>query len=126
MTDAAPKPTPSDDRPDGLLAWQLDLYPGNHTRRNTLLLHAVSSPMFCLGCIALVVAPFTTPWIALAAVEIPLALVVQGATHKQEPTPPVPFRSPLDFVARFFAEQWITFPRFVLGGGFARAWRAAR
>ena len=22
-----------------------------------------------------------------------------------------------------FAEQWITFPRFVLGGGFARAWR---
>ena len=26
-------------------------------------------------------------------------------------------------LARIFAEQWITFPRFVLGGGFARAWR---
>ena len=27
---------------------------------------------------------------------------------------------------RILAEQWITFPRYVLSGGFARAWRSAR
>ena len=27
---------------------------------------------------------------------------------------------------RFFVEQWITFPRYVLSGGFSRAWREAR
>jgi hypothetical protein len=119
-------PAPADDRPDGLLAWQLDLYPANHTRRSTLLVHAISAPMFCVGCVALVVAPFTTPWLALVGLELPLALVMQGATHKKEATAPVPFRGPGDFVARFFAEQWVTFPRWVLSGGFAKAWRNAK
>jgi hypothetical protein len=45
--------------------------------------------------------------------------------HRFEPEPPAPFRSRLDFAARLFSEQWVTFPRFVLSGGFARAWRAA-
>jgi hypothetical protein len=36
---------------------------------------------------------------------------------------PVPFAGPVDVVSRIFAEQLITFPRFVLSGQFARAWR---
>jgi hypothetical protein len=36
---------------------------------------------------------------------------------------PVPFRGPLDVLVRIFAEQFVTFPRFVLTGGLARAWR---
>ena len=30
-----------------------------------------------------------------------------------------------DWAARLFVEQWVTFPRYVLSGGFARAWREA-
>ena len=117
---------PSDDRPDGLLAWQLDLYPGNHTRRSTLALHAITSPLFCLGELSLVAAIFVTPWLALGGLGVLLALVTQGRAHKGEPVRPVPFRGPADFVARFLAEQWGTFPRFVLNGGFGKAWRDAR
>jgi hypothetical protein len=54
-----------------------------------------------------------------------LAVALQGRGHAVERTSPAPFRGPLDVVARLFAEQWITFPRFVLSGGFARAWRAS-
>jgi hypothetical protein len=40
------------------------------------------------------------------------------------------FRTPrrrgrADFASRFLAEQLITFPRFVLSGGFRQAWREA-
>ena len=38
---------------------------------------------------------------------------------------PIPFRGPIDVGSRIFVEQWVTFPRFVLSGGLAQAWRAA-
>jgi hypothetical protein len=53
-------------------------------------------------------------------------MAVQGRGHRLEKNAPVPFRGPLDVLARIFVEQWVTFPRFVLSGGFARAWRATR
>jgi hypothetical protein len=71
-------------------------------------------------------APFLSAWLSLGAVLMFGALAAQGRGHRTEANAPVPFRSPFDFVARFFVEQWVTFPRFVLGGGFARAWRASR
>ena len=61
--------------------------------------------------------------VALAVVIV--AAAAQGSGHKHEPNPPAPFRSPLDIVARLVVEQFITFPRFVLSGGWSRAWRAA-
>ena len=53
-------------------------------------------------------------------------MMVQGRGHKLEQAAPAKFRGPADVVVRLFAEQWVTFPRFVLGGGFAAAWRAAK
>jgi hypothetical protein len=47
----------------------------------------------------------------------------QGREHGQEAVPPEPYTSPLNAVARILLEQWITFPRFVLSGGWARAMR---
>ena len=70
---------------------------------------------------ALVAAPLTTAWVLLA---IPLVFAAHGIGHKREADPPDPFRSPLDIVARLVVEQLVTFPRFVLTGEFARAWRA--
>ncbi|HEX6239498.1 MAG TPA: hypothetical protein VFZ61_01340, partial [Polyangiales bacterium] len=53
-----------------------------------------------------------------------LAMAAQGSGHRHEANPPPPFRGPLDVVLRIFAEQWITWPRFVLSGGLRRALRA--
>ena len=45
---------------------------------------------------------------------------MQGIGHKREAEPPVPFDGPGDFLARVFVEQFFTFPRFVLTGGWLR------
>ena len=52
-----------------------------------------------------------------------LSMALQGRGHQREPVPPVPFSGAGNAIARIFLEQWITFPRFVLTGGW---WRALR
>jgi uncharacterized membrane protein YGL010W len=112
------------DRHGGLLAWQLRHYHEGHTRRRNLVLHALTTPLFMAGTLALLAAPFTSPWLAVGALAMVATLVLQGRGHGAESARPIPFRGPGDLAARFFVEQWVTFPRFVLGGGFTRAWRA--
>lgn len=115
-----------DTRSGGLLTWQLREYPGGHTDRRNLLLHAITVPLFMAGTLGLLVAPFTSIWLLAAAVPaMILCLALQGRGHRLEAREPAPFRGPLDAVARLSLEQWITFPRFVLGGGFTRNWRAS-
>ncbi|MFL5356437.1 terminase [Archangium sp.] len=116
-----------DDRSEGLLAWQWNLYPDNHRARRNLLLHGVSVPLFHLGNVLLVTAPFTSLWMVLPGALFTVgALALEGRGHRLEAASPVPFRGPFDALVRLFVEQWVTFPRFVLSGGFARAWRATR
>jgi hypothetical protein len=113
------------ERTEGLLTWQWNLYPDNHCDRRNLLLHVMTVPLFQLGTALLVTSPLTSPWWALpGAVAAVGALALQGHGHRLEKTAPVPFRSPWDALARLFVEQWVTFPRFVVSGAFARAWRA--
>jgi hypothetical protein len=116
-----------DERTGGLLAWQRAGYPVGHTQRRNLILHALTVPLFWAGTLDSIAAPLLRAWamLPLGLVLIVAALVAQGRGHAGERQRPVPFRGPADFVARFFVEQWITFPRFVLSGGFARAWRAS-
>jgi acyl dehydratase len=74
------------------------------------------------GTVAVLAAPFVSGWLALAGVAgMFVAMAAQGRGHGFEHTKPAPFRSRLDVVLRIFAEQWITFPRFVLSGGLSRA-----
>src|SRR4051812_22488494 len=114
-----------DDRLGGLLTWQWSLYPQGHRHRSNLILHALTVPFFWAGTLGLLAsAPLRSGWLALAGVAaLGLALFLQGRGHKKEHMGPVPFRGPLDVLARLFVEQWITFPRYVLSGEFARAWR---
>lgn len=106
-----------------LLAWQWGLYPGGHRDRKNLLIHGLTVPLFQLGTLALVASPFFGALFAAGGTAaMLLALAAQGAGHRQE-MPPVPFLGPLDFVSRFFVEQWVTFPLYVLSGGFLRSWR---
>ncbi|MCY0993871.1 terminase [Nannocystis sp. ILAH1] len=113
-------------RPD-LLAWQFEHYSLNHADRANLALHAVTVPLFVLG-LPLFVLALAGGRFGLAGVGLVLtllALAAQGRGHRREQHAPVPFRSRGDMIARLVAEQFVTFPRFVLSGGFARAWRTA-
>jgi hypothetical protein len=116
-----------DERTGGLVRWQWANYLPAHRSRRNLTVHAISNPLFLSGTLTLLTSPLTGWRAAITGVVLlVLALAVQGWGHKQEAEPPIPFRGPADIVQRFFVEQWINFPRFVLSGGFARAWRDAR
>jgi uncharacterized membrane protein YGL010W len=109
-------------REGGIMAWQWNGYDRNHRDRGNLLLHFVAVPAFIAGTLAFVTLAFHRQWFA-AAVALALMVVafaVQGLGHKREPEAPVPFDGPGDFLARVFVEQFITFPRFVLSGGWMR------
>jgi hypothetical protein len=56
----------------------------------------------------------------LGAVTMLGSIVVQGRGHRREREAPTPFSGGSDLVTRLFAEQWVTFPRFVLSGGWYR------
>ena len=109
-----------------LLSWQLENYPANHVDRRNLAIHLATVPLFLAGTVLLVLGPFVWLWAsAVGIAAMVLAMALQGRGHKGEQTAPAPFAGPGDVFLRIFAEQWITFPRFVLSGGFARAWRRA-
>jgi hypothetical protein len=110
----------------GLLAWQWSLYRDGHRDRRNLALHLATVPMFLAGTLAIPAGIVLGPWwlsiVGLAGMVA--AIAAQGRGHRGEAVAPVPFRGPGDVIARLFVEQWITFPRYVLSGGLARAWRA--
>jgi len=58
--------------------------------------------------------------LALAVLGIVVSVIVQGRGHKLERVPPEPFTGPTNVLGRLFLEQWVTFPRFVLSGGWSR------
>jgi hypothetical protein len=111
-----------------LVSWQFRAYPAAHRAKGNLLVHILTAPLFVTGALCLPTAfALHAPLAALGgAAAMLLAVIAQGRGHKTEENPPAPFASPVDVVVRIFVEQFVTFPRFVLSGGFGRAWRAAR
>ena len=110
----------------GFFSRHLGAYPPRHTTRRNLVIHALTNPLFLWGNVTLVASPFTAWWLApVGMVAMVVAMALQGRGHTIEPTPPEAFGGPLDVARRIFAEQWITFPRYVFNGGFARAWKAS-
>ena len=109
-------------REPNIAAWQWATYERNHRDRTSLLLHMLGVPMFIAGVLAglrLALAGFL-PGAAFALVVATAGFALQAIGHKREPEPPVPFEGPRDFVSRLFVEQFLTFPRFVLSGGWLR------
>lgn len=111
-----------------LVVWQFRAYPSAHASRLNLLLHALTAPLFVAGALTapagLALGRASVAVAGLGAVLAAAAMQARG--HRLEANPPAPFRSPLDAVARLVVEQFVTFPRFVLSGRFAEAWRLAR
>ena len=112
----------SDVREGGVLAWQWRSYSRGHRDRLNLLLHMMAVPAFIAGILAAAVQAAQAQWFgaSVALIVAVVAFVVQGIGHRRERVPPVPFAGAGDFAARVFAEQFITFPRFVLMGHWAR------
>ena len=115
-----------DAREGGLVRWQWSLYPDGHRDRTNLAIHAVTVPMFMLGTITLLSSAAVGIGGLFGLVPMIAAVAAQGRGHRMEKTAPVPFNGPLDVLGRLLVEQWVTFPRYVLSGEFARAWRAAK
>ena len=109
-----------------LLQWQWSDYPEKHRNHTNLLIHIAAVPMFVLAAPTLVVALIRFEiWTAvLAAAAIGLSLFLQGRGHGLEKSAPTPFGGGGDFARRVLAEQFITFPRFVVTGGWARNLRS--
>lgn len=105
-----------------LLQWQWSDYADKHRDRINLWLHIVAVPLFDAGTITLIfgIAGSAGRVAGLGLAGMVAALVLEGRGHRREPETPTPFAGPIDFVSRFFVEQWITFPRFVLSGGWTR------
>ena len=100
------------------LAWQWSDYPAKHRSRVNLALHILAVPLFMLGSVAVVLGAlrFPTMTIVSGLVTMIVSVALQGIGHRFEPDQPAPFDGFGDFVKRFFIEQWVTFPRFVLSG----------
>ena len=64
-----------------------------HNNKTNLLLHIVMVPLFVVGVVYAPLAAMQGRWLAAAlALLLPLfSIAVQGAGHKQEPNPPLPF-----------------------------------
>ena len=109
-----------------LLSWQYEGYPEFHRNRANLLLHVVAVPAFVASFAALLFGALTLHWAQAAAAlaGTVVSFLVQGVGHRRELTPSIPFAGPGDAVSRILTEQFVTFPRFVLSGGFGRALQA--
>ncbi len=105
-----------------LLEWQWSDYSAKHQDRTNLRLHIVAVPLFEIAVDHAHRGSRDRSGLAmgLALIGMVAAVVIQGRGHRREHEAPTPFAGPIDFVSRFFAEQWITFPRFVLSGGWSR------
>jgi hypothetical protein len=110
-----------------LLTWQWSGYGKVHTAKANLLLHIGAVPLFILGNVTFLAGLFqVAPVLILVSVAaMSIGLTLQGRGHKLEPVPPEPFTSPANAFVRLLCEQWITFPRFVLSGGWYRALKRA-
>jgi hypothetical protein len=106
-----------------LLSWQYADYGSKHRSRFNLWLHIVTVPLFWGGAAALIVAALgagDVRWWLLGAAGLLAAFAAQAVGHKTEPEAPEPFLGAADFFSRFVVEQLVTFPRFVVSGGWLR------
>lgn len=108
-----------------LLRWQWDGYPRYHRSRRNLLLHIVLVPLFLFANILLVIGLIQGSWLMafVAVLAMIASIALQGRGHRDEAVPPEPFTSAANAISRIFLEQWLTFPRFVLSGGWLNALR---
>ena len=99
-----------------------------HADRRNLRIHMFAVPMFGIAFPATLIFLMLGDYL-LAGVSLFAAIgsmVLQGIGHSKETVPPKPFKGALDFLKRWFSEQYFRFPLFVMSGRWWRQYRAAR
>jgi hypothetical protein len=109
--------------PVALLKWQWNGYPRYHQSRANLLLHILVVPLFLAGNVGVVAGSLQGSLVGagMGVTAMVASLGFQGIGHRMEPIPPEPFTSRANAVGRILLEQWVTFPRFVISGGWWQA-----
>lgn len=112
-------------RRPNLLDWQWRGYAANHQDPGNLVLHLIAVPLFLLGCVLVLIGLLRLQplLISLGLIGMLASLALQAHGHKREAQAPEPFSDRADAARRLLAEQFVTFPRFLLQGGWWRAWR---
>ena len=102
-----------------LLEWQWNDYADKHRNHNSLLIHIFAVPLFWIGALDFMGALlFRGAFFSIGGlILMGISVFLQGKGHEMEKSEPAPFKGPWDFTQRILAEQFITFPRFVLSGG---------
>ena len=111
-----------------LILRQIDDYPRVHRARANLAIHAFAVPLFWLG-LALLGRGLAVPSgrnLAAAAAAFAASIGLQGLGHGLEREQAQPFSGALNFLVRLTTESLVVVPRYVLRGGFARAWASGR
>jgi uncharacterized membrane protein YGL010W len=110
-----------------LVEWQWSAYQQYHGSRTNLLIHILAVPMFILSTVNVLwsLANLQFFFASFAVGGMLIAFMAQAVGHAQEKNEAIPFDGPLDAVSRIFVEQFFNFPRFVVSGGWWKAFRAA-
>ncbi len=100
----------------GLIDWTS--YLRVHSVRRNLVIHAIAVPLFIASIVFLIVSIVRVEDVSIViALGLAFAaMALQGRGHKLEPHAPVPFSGPANFLRRWFTEQFVIFPLFLLSG----------
>ena len=98
-----------------------------HADRRNLIVHLIAVPLFAASFLALLVFSMRADYMsaAIALLGALVGMVLQGRSHRLEPEAPLPFSGPRNFLRRWFTEQFVTFPLFLLSGRWWQQYRAA-
>jgi hypothetical protein len=110
-----------------ILECQWKGYTQYHASKLNLIIHIVCVPLFVWGNVAFLASLFKGQFMGMVAALIVMgaAFSLQGIGHKAETTRAVPFSSASNAFKRILLEQWVTFPKFVISGGWWKALNAA-
>jgi predicted permease len=105
-----------------LWEWQWQNYSEAHRNKTNLIVHLFAVPMFIAAILGIAIAIFYhSLLIGVASLSaIALSLALQGKGHSLEQRRASPFIGIQDFVSRMLVEQFVTFPRFFLTGGWSK------
>ena len=97
-----------------------------HSDRRNLIIHIIAVPLFVGSFIYIPLYLFRGDFVSvlIAGVLAVFAMFLQGRGHAVERAAPRPFSSPVNFLNRWFREQFIVFPLFVLSGRWWQQFRA--
>lgn len=99
-----------------------------HGDRRNLLIHAFAVPLFAVSFLFLIYFLIRGAYVfaVIALFTAIAAMAMQGRGHALEAHAPEPFAGPGDFLRRWFKEQFLVFPVFILTGRWWQQFRASR